>query len=134
MLWYLKKSRKFSKVRKRQMGQSYAKGSMESQHISPHGKKFHIIPVVVWSRSSITVRNQALKFANSNRGPPCPTKAKDKDLLELDSLKAVANLQKYQDETRAWRDPKAKQREFNIGNLVLLQNPCTESSGKLESK
>jgi hypothetical protein len=78
MLWYLKKSRKFSKVRKRQMGQSYAKGSMESQHISPHGKKFHIIPVVVWSRSSIAVRNQALKFATATEAPLAPPKLKIK--------------------------------------------------------
>jgi hypothetical protein len=46
----------------------------------------------------------------------------------------VANLQKYQDETRAWRDPKLKLREFEVGDLVVLWRPCTESSGKLESK
>jgi hypothetical protein len=55
-------------------------------------------------------------------------------LLKSDRLKAVANLQKYQDETRSWRDPKVKKREFDVGNLVLLQSPHTESSGKLESK
>jgi hypothetical protein len=27
-----------------------------------------------------------------------------------------------------------KTREFNVGDLVLLWSPCTESSGKLESK
>jgi hypothetical protein len=54
--------------------------------------------------------------------------------LESDRLKAVANLQRYQDKIRNWRDPKVKKRDFNVGNLVLLQSPCTESSGKLESK
>jgi hypothetical protein len=46
----------------------------------------------------------------------------------------VANLEKYQDETRAWRDPKLKLREFEVGDLVVLWRPRTESSGKLESK
>jgi hypothetical protein len=64
----------------------------------------------------------------------CPSEAEEKDLLKSDRLKAVANLQKYQDETRSWRDPKVKKREFDVGNLVLLQSPHTESSGKLESK
>jgi hypothetical protein len=43
-------------------------------------------------------------------------------------------LQKYQDETRSSRDPKFKKREFDVGNLVLLRSPRTESSDKLESK
>jgi hypothetical protein len=54
---------------------------------------------------------------------PCPNEAKEKDLLELDRLKAVTNLQRYQDETRNWRDPKVKKRDFDVGNLVLLQSP-----------
>jgi hypothetical protein len=63
---------------------------------------------------------------------PCPNKTEQKYLLESDWLKAVANLQKYQDETRSWRDPKVKKREFDIENLVLLQSPRTERSDKLE--
>jgi hypothetical protein len=65
---------------------------------------------------------------------PCPSEAEEKDLLELDNLKAVTILQKYQDETRSWRDLKIKKREFDVSNLVLLQSPRTESTGKLESK
>jgi hypothetical protein len=79
-------------------------------------------------------KNQAPKPANSNGTPPCPIEAKDKDLIEPDRLKAVANLQKYQDEVRTWRDPKVKLREFSIGDLVLLQSPHTKSSKTLETK
>jgi hypothetical protein len=61
-------------------------------------------------------------------------KPRKKDLLESERLKAVTNLQKYQDETRNWRDLKVKKRDFDVGNIVLLWSPCTESSGKLESK
>jgi hypothetical protein len=65
---------------------------------------------------------------------PCPTKVEDKDLLEPDKLKPVANLQMYQVETKAWRDTKLKQRAFDMGDLVLSPSPRTESSEKLESK
>jgi hypothetical protein len=58
----------------------------------------------------------------------------EKDLLESDRLKAIANLQKYQEETRIWRDPKVKLREFDVGNLVLLQSPRTENTCKFEAK
>jgi hypothetical protein len=66
--------------------------------------------------------------------PPCPNEAEEKDLLELDRLKALTNLQRYQNETRNWRDLKVKKRYFYVANLVLLQSPRTKSSGKLESK
>jgi hypothetical protein len=93
---------------------------METQHKSLQGNKFHTIPIVVWHRSSTTRRDQA--------------KAEDKDLLESGMLKAVVNLQKYQEEIRAWRDLNVKLRELNIGDLVLLWSPRIESSSKMESK
>jgi hypothetical protein len=55
-------------------------------------------------------------------------------LLESDRFKVVTNMQKYQEETRAWRDPKVKLQEFNVGNLVLLRSPRTENIGKFEAK
>jgi hypothetical protein len=66
--------------------------------------------------------------------PPCPNEAEEKDLLEPDRIKDVANLQKYKDETRARRDVKVKLRELEVGDLVLLRTPHTESSGKQKSK
>jgi hypothetical protein len=56
------------------------------------------------------------------------------DLLESDKLNAVINLHKYQTEMKAWRDKNVKQRIFDVGDLVLLRSPRTESSRKLESK
>jgi hypothetical protein len=52
--------------------------------------------------------------------PPCPNEAEEKDLPKSDRLKAIANLQKYQEETRTWTNPKVKLREYYRGNLVLL--------------
>jgi hypothetical protein len=54
--------------------------------------------------------------------------------LESDRFKVVTNMQKYQEETRAWRDPKVKLQEFNVSNLVLLRSPRTENIGKFEAK
>jgi hypothetical protein len=67
------------------------------------------------------------------KAPPCPSEAEEKELLESERLKALTNMQKYQDETRNWRDAKVKKRDFDVDNLVLLRSPHTESSGKLES-
>jgi hypothetical protein len=66
--------------------------------------------------------------------PVCPSEAKEKDLLVPDKHRPVANLQKYQEETKAWRDPKIKLQELNVGNLVLLRSPHTGSTSKLEDK
>jgi transposase InsO family protein len=49
-----------------------------------------------------------------------PSEAESKDLLEPERMKAVENLQSYQNETRAWRDRKVKLKHIKAGDLVLL--------------
>jgi hypothetical protein len=78
------------------------------------------------------IKHQSLH--TTTEAPSCPNEAEEKDLLELERLKAVTNLRRYQDEIRNWRDPKVKKREFDVGNLVLLWSPHIESSRKFESK
>jgi hypothetical protein len=78
------------------------------------------------------VKHRSLRTATM--APSCPSEAEEKDLLESDKLKVVANLQKYQKETRAWRDPKVKLWDFDVGNIVLLRSPHTESTSKFEAK
>jgi hypothetical protein len=65
---------------------------------------------------------------------PCPSEAEEKYLLELDRFKVVTNLQKYQEETRAWRNPKVKLKQFEVRNLILLRSPRMENAGKFEAK
>jgi hypothetical protein len=65
---------------------------------------------------------------------PCPSEAEEKYLLELDRFKVVTNLQKYQEETRAWRNPKVKLKQFEVRNLILLRSPHMENAGKFEAK
>jgi hypothetical protein len=49
-------------------------------------------------------------------------------------MKAVKNLQAYQNEMKAVREKKVKQKIIETGDLVLLRSTCTEASGKLELK
>jgi hypothetical protein len=74
------------------------------------------------------------RLRTATAAPACPSKAEEKDLLESDKLKVMANLQKYQEETRAWRDTKVKLQDFDVGNLVLLRSPRIESTDKIEAK
>jgi hypothetical protein len=64
------------------------------------------------------LKHQSLRTAIATLA--CPSEAEEKELLESDGLNVVANLQKYQEETRAWRELKIKLRDFDVGNLVLL--------------
>jgi hypothetical protein len=63
-----------------------------------------------------------------------PSEAESKDLVEPERMKAVKNLQSYQNETREWRDNKIKLKHIEAGDLVLLRSPRTKASEKLEPK
>jgi hypothetical protein len=118
------------------------------------GKWAEVMPTVVWSHNTTIcratnftpfrlmyeaeamlpeeIKHRSLQATLENA--VCPSEAEEKDLLESDKLKSMSNMQKYQQETRAWRDPKVKLKQFEVGNLVLLRSPCTENTGKLEAK
>jgi hypothetical protein len=57
-----------------------------------------------------------------------------KDLIDGDRVFALQALDKYQVQTKAWRDNAVIPREFNKGDLVLVTTSRTESRGKLELK
>jgi hypothetical protein len=57
-----------------------------------------------------------------------------KDLIDGDRVFALLALNKYQAQTKAWRDHTVVPREFNEGDLVLVWTTRTESRGKLEPK
>jgi hypothetical protein len=94
------------------------------------GKWVEVMPRAVWSHNttiyratnftplwllfgveavlSKEIKHQSLR--TTTEGLPCPREAEENDLLELERLKEVANLQKYQDDTRSWRDPKVRKK------------------------
>jgi hypothetical protein len=57
-----------------------------------------------------------------------------KDLIDGDHVFALQALNKYQVQTKAWRDHAVVPREFNKGDLVFVRTTQTESRGKLEPK
>jgi hypothetical protein len=57
-----------------------------------------------------------------------------KDLIDGDRVFALQALNKYQAQTKAWRDHTIIPREFNEGDLILVRTTRTESRGKLEPK
>jgi hypothetical protein len=57
-----------------------------------------------------------------------------KDLIDGDCVFALQALNKYQAQTKAWRDHAVVPREFNEGDLVLVRTTRTESRCKLEPK
>jgi hypothetical protein len=85
------------------------------EHVTPEEIKLHIA----------RIRVEAINN---------PTEAESKDLLEPEHMKAVENLQSYQNEMRAWRDKQVKLKHIKTGDIVLLRSPRTETFGKLEPK
>jgi hypothetical protein len=57
-----------------------------------------------------------------------------KDLIDGDRVFTLQALNKYQAQTKAWRDHAVIPREFSEGDLVLVRIARTESRGKLEPK
>jgi hypothetical protein len=57
-----------------------------------------------------------------------------KDLIDGDRVFALQALNKYQAQTKAWRDNAVVPREFNTEDLILVRTTRTESRGKLEPK
>jgi hypothetical protein len=57
-----------------------------------------------------------------------PSEAESKDLLELECMKAIENLQSYQNGTRTWRDKRVKLKIIEVRDLVLLRSPRMEAS------
>jgi hypothetical protein len=102
------------------MGGGHATSSLESQHYSVQSNKLYAFLVIVQRGGGAARGSETSKLMNRYRGPTCPSKVEENDMLESDRLKAVTNLQKYQEEIRAWRNPKVKLREFDVASLVLL--------------
>jgi hypothetical protein len=57
-----------------------------------------------------------------------------KDLIDGDRVLGLQALNKYQAQTKAWRDNVVVPKEFDKGDLVLVRTTRTESRGKLEPK
>jgi hypothetical protein len=55
----------------------------------------------------------------------------EKDMIELTILEAAENIEKYQKETKAWKDKKVVRKDIKTGDLVLKRKNNRENPGKL---
>jgi hypothetical protein len=80
---------------------------------------------------------QELKHGSPRTSPtatPDVDELTSKDLINGDCILALEALNKYQAQTKAWRDNTVIPREFKAGDLVLTRTIRTESRGKLEPR
>jgi hypothetical protein len=80
---------------------------------------------------------QELKHGSPRTSPtttPDVDESTFKDLIDGDRVLAQDGLNKYQAQTKAWRDNTVIPKEFQEGELVLTRTTRTESWGKLEPK
>ena len=76
------------------------------------------------------LKNQSLRATHQAEAEP----SNDTNLMELDTLQASENLEKYQQETTKWRDKKVVKKNITVGDWVLKTKPNAETSGKLYFK
>lgn len=80
---------------------------------------------------------QELKFKSprlENNLDPEANEPVDKDFLEDHIVEALNAIIRYQEATKAWRDKSIKIKEFDEGNLVLIQTTRTQAKWKHELK
>jgi hypothetical protein len=98
------------------------------------GDWIHSFSPTVWIRGHDPIGNKARVTSNKCIAVPDIDGPTSKDLIDGDHVFALQALNKYQAQTKAWRDHAVVPREFNEGDLVLVQTTWTESRGKLEPK
>jgi hypothetical protein len=68
---------------------------------------------LLYGEEPVTLEEIKLRSARTKaEATYSPTEAESKDLLEPERMKAVENLQSYQNEMRAWRDKKVWQKQI----------------------
>jgi hypothetical protein len=111
------------------------------------------LPRVIWSHNTTTsratgfspfrllygteamtpeeIKNGSLRATKKSENPKEIAKV-EKDLIELDILEAAQNLEKYQQETRKWKDKKIVRKEIKVCDLVIKRKKDWENPRKLQ--
>jgi hypothetical protein len=90
---------------------------------------------LLYGKEPVTLEVINLRNARTNMEVVySPTEAESKDMLESEHMKAIDNLQSYQNETRTRRDKKVKLKSIEARDLVLLRSQCMEATRRLEPK
>jgi hypothetical protein len=124
----------------------------EEHHIEAEGKWVDELPKVIWSHNTVASRTTKFSPFKLLYGEEATTPEEIKfhswrieenphedlaitiDIIEMVKLQAAANLNKYQDEIRRWKNKKEKPREIKEGDLILQRVLKGKMKGKMNSK
>jgi hypothetical protein len=76
------------------------------------------------------IKNESMRVLKAKQSEEADQKV-EKDMIELTILEAVENIEKYQKETKAWKDKKVVRKDIKTGDLVLKRKKNWENPGKL---
>jgi hypothetical protein len=76
------------------------------------------------------IKNESMKVLKAKEIEEIDEKV-EKDMIELTILEAAENIEKYQKETKPWRDKKVVRKDIKTGDLVLKRKKNWENPGKL---
>jgi hypothetical protein len=116
------------------------------------GKWVDELPKVIWSHNTIVsratgftpfcllfgteamrpeeIKNKSMRVLKAKEIEEADQKVK-KDMIELTILESAENIEKYQKETKAWKDKKVVRKDIKTGNLALKRKKNWENPGKL---
>jgi hypothetical protein len=76
------------------------------------------------------IKNESMRVLKAKEIEEVDQKV-EKDMIELTILEAAENIEKYQKETKAWKDKKVVRKDIKTGDLVLKRKNNRENLGKL---
>jgi hypothetical protein len=76
------------------------------------------------------IKNESMRVLKAKEIEEVEQKV-EKDMIELTILEAAENIQKYQKETKAWKDKKVVRKDIKTSDLVLKRKKNWENPGKL---
>jgi hypothetical protein len=77
------------------------------------------------------IKNESMRVQKAKEIEEVDMKV-EKDMIELMILEATENIEKYQTETKAWKDRKVVRKDIKTGDLVLKRKKNWDKPGKLQ--
>jgi histidinol dehydrogenase len=73
---------------------------------------------LLFGTEAMTIKNESMRVLKAKEIEEVDQKV-EKDMIELTILEAAENIEKYQKETKAWKDKKMVRKDIKTGDLVL---------------
>jgi hypothetical protein len=81
--------------------------------------------------TSEEIKNESMRVQKAKEIEEVDMKVEN-DMIELTILEAAENIEKWQKETKAWKDRKVVRKDIKTGDLVLKRKKNWEIPGKLQ--